>query len=157
MVILVHGRASWPEVGRDVRAALEADPGLARGIDTSPGRQALIQAAATVRRDRLVLEERGRGVVRAWDGPERAYETASKAYKWDERREIGTRMEAFAKELKRDPQLDSLLRDRGRELGIEPGSRLDQVVQAREIDRALTRSMDLEHGPRMRSGPSLGR
>ena len=66
-------------------------------------------------------------------------------------------MEAFAKELKRDPQLDSVLRERGRELGIAEGSRLDRVVQAREIDRALTRAIDLEHGPRLRSGPSLGR
>ncbi len=65
-------------------------------------------------------------------------------------------MEAFTKELKRDPQLDSLLRTRGRELGIDAGSRLDQVVQAREIDRALTRSIDLEHGPRHSRGLGLG-
>jgi len=68
----------------------------------------------------------------------------------------GTRLEAFAKELKRDPQLDSLLRQRGRELGIDAGSRLDQVVQAPEIDWRLLRSIDIEHGPRMRSGPSMG-
>ena len=141
---------------RDVRVALEDDPGLARGIEASPGRQALTRATAAVRRDRLVLEERGRASVRAWDTLERDYDTASKGYQWDERREIGTRMEAFAKELKRDPQLDNLLRERGRELGIEAGSRLDQVVQAREIDRALTRAIDLEHGLRTRSGPSLG-
>jgi hypothetical protein len=36
------------------------------------------------------------------------------------------------------------------------GSRLDRVVQAREIDRALTRSLGIEHGPRARSGQSLG-
>jgi Ti-type conjugative transfer relaxase TraA len=142
---------------RDVRTALEADPGLVRGIETAQGRQALTQAAAETHRTRLALEERGLGVVRAWNALERDYETASKAYEWDARREIGTRMEAFAKELKRDPQLDSLLRTRGRELGIAAGSRLDQVVRAQEIDRALTRSIDIEHGPRERSGPSLGR
>ena len=71
-------------------------------------------------------------------------------------REVGSRMEAFAKALKQDPQLDGVLRARGRELGIAEGSRLDRVVQAREIDRALTRSIDIEHGPRTRSGPSLG-
>ena len=142
--------------GRDVRAALEAAPTLAHDIETRQGRQALTAAAAEVRRDRVALEERGRGVVRAWTMLERQYETAGRAYEWDAQREIGTRMEAFAKELKRDPQLDSLLRERSRELGIAEGSRLDHVVQAREIDRALIRSIDLAHGLRERSGPSLG-
>ena len=58
-------------------------------------------------------------------------------------------MEAFATELKRDPQLDSLLRQRGRELGVGEGSRLDQVVQAREADVSRTLRRDL--------GISLGR
>ncbi len=65
-------------------------------------------------------------------------------------------MEAFAQALKCDLPLDGLLRERGREMGIAEGSRLDRVVQAREIDRVLTRAIDLEHGPRMRSGPSMG-
>ena len=69
---------------------------------------------------------------------------------------IVTRMEAFAKALKRDPQLDSLLRERRRELGIDAASRLDQMVQAREIDRALTRSLGIEHGSRHSRGISLG-
>ena len=145
------------DAGRDVRAALEARPELARGMETGEGRQALTHAAAGMRRERLALEERGRGTVRAWGALEREYEAAGKAYEWDAQRAVGTRMEAFAKALKRDPQLDSLLRERGQELGIAEGSRLDQVVRAREIDRALTRSIDIEHGPRRSRGMSLGR
>jgi hypothetical protein len=67
-------------------------------------------------------------------------------------REIGTRMEAFAKALKRDLPLDGVLRERGRKLGIAEGSRLDRVVQARQIDRALTHAIGIEHGSRVRSG-----
>jgi ABC-type phosphate transport system auxiliary subunit len=143
-------------LGRDVRAALEAAPALAREIDTAQGRQALVAATASTRRERLELEERGRAMVQAWDTLERKYEAAGKSYEWDAQRQVGSRMEAFAKELKRDPQLDSLLRQRGRELGIAEGSRLDRVVQAREIDRTLTRSLGIEHGPRRSRGLSMG-
>ncbi|MGI4941687.1 MAG: Ti-type conjugative transfer relaxase TraA [Janthinobacterium lividum] len=118
--------------------------------------KALTAAEAELRRDRLALEERGLSTVRAWGTLEQAYEAAGKHYAWDEQREVGTRLEAFATELKRDPQLDSLLRKHGRELGIEAGSRLDQVVQASEVDWRLLRSIDIEHGPRPRSGPSMG-
>ncbi len=134
----------------DVRAALEAAPDLAQAS------QALTVAAVERRRERLALEERGREVVRTWGTLEQAYETEGKRYEWDEQREAGTRLEAFAKALKLDPVLDGLLRERGRELGVEAGSRLDQVVQAAEVDRRLLRSIDVEHGPRQRSGPSMG-
>jgi hypothetical protein len=80
-----------------------------------------------------------------------------KFHEWDAQRAVGSRMEAFAKALKQDPQLDGILRERGRELGIIEDSRLNRAVRAREIDRALTHSIGIEHGPRTRSGPSLGR
>jgi Ti-type conjugative transfer relaxase TraA len=143
-------------LSRDVRATLDRTPELAQGIGQPAGMAALGNAVGQERRGRLALEERGRAMVRAWDAMEGAYEAAGKTYDWDAQREVGTRMEAFARALKRDPQLDGLLRERGPDLGIVKGSRLDQVVQAREIDRTLTRSMGLDHGPRMRSGPSLG-
>jgi len=132
---------------RDMQAALDAGPGLAEGAWTPAGMQALLTAMGGMRRDRLALEGRGREAVRAWDGLEQAYEAAGQRYAWDEQREAGTRLEAFAQELKRDPQLDGLLRERGRELGIEAGSRLDRVVQAPEVDGRLLRSVDIEHGP----------
>lgn len=95
-------------------------------------------------------------MVRTWGALEQAYEAEGKRHEWDEQRKAGTRLEAFAKVLKLDPVLDGLLRERGRELGVEAGSRLDQVVQAAEVDRRLLRSIDVEHGPRQRSGPSMG-
>ena len=54
-------------------------------------------------------------------------------------------MERFAKELKRDPQLDSVLRQRGQQLGIAEGSRLARVVQSQGIERELTRELGLRH------------
>ena len=56
-------------------------------------------------------------------------------------------MERFAKELKRDPQLDSVLRQRGQQLGVAEGSRLARVVQSQGLDDELTRELGLRHGP----------
>jgi hypothetical protein len=138
-----------PNLLRDTRAALERAPELARDAATPEGMVALGAAIGAERRARLDLEERGRATVRAWKTLERAYAAAEKDYDWQAKREVGERMEAFATELKRDPQLDSLLRQRGRELGVDEGSRLDQVVQAREADISRTLRRDL--------GISLGR
>jgi hypothetical protein len=134
---------------RDTRAALERAPELARDAGTAEGMAELGAAIGAERRARLDLDERGRTAVRTWNTLERSYAAAEKDYDWQAKREVGERMEAFATELKRDPQLDSLLRQRGRELGVDEGSRLDQVVQAREADVSRTLRRDL--------GISLGR
>jgi hypothetical protein len=62
-------------------------------------------------------------------------------------------MERFAMELKRDPQLDSVLRQRGQQLGVADGSRLAWVVQSQGSERELTRELGL----RQSRGLSLGR
>ena len=74
----------------------------------------------------------------------------------DVQHDVSRRLAAFAKELKRNPELDGLLREHGRSFGIAEGSRLDRVVQARDIDRAPIPALDLDTRPRMRLGPSLG-
>ena len=139
-----------------MRAALRASPRLAEAIETPVGRQELTQAVAGKRQERLVLEERGHEAVRAWHRLERNYDAAGKAYAWDVQREVGGRLEAFAQTLKQDPPLDTLLRERGREFGIAEGSRLERVVQAREIDDELTRQLGIDHEPREEPGMSLG-
>ena len=141
--------AMAPNLLQDTRAALKRAPELARDAGTAEGMAALGAAIGAERRARLDLDERGRAAVRAWNALERSYAAAEKDYDWQAKREVGERMEAFATELKRDPQLDSLLRQRGRELGVDEGSRLDQVVQAREADISRTLRRDL--------GISLGR
>ena len=95
-----------------------------------------------------------RQAVHAWSRLERAYEQAVEGFDRLAQREIGGRMEQFARELKRDPQLDSLLRQRGQQLGIAEGSRLARVaVQSAGIDRELTRELGLRHS----RGLGLGR
>jgi len=99
------------------------------------------------------LETRARQAVHVWSRLEQAYEQAVEGFDRLAQREIGGRMEQFARELKRDPQLDSLLRQRGQQLGIAEGSRLARVVQSAGIDRELTRELGLRHS----RGLGLGR
>jgi len=93
--------------------------------------------------------------VRRWTVLERRYDQAERGAEREAARKAVSGMEAFAKELKRDPQLDSLLRQRGRESGIKDGSRLDRVVRGEGWTRELVRELGLDHGLR-RGGPSLG-
>jgi hypothetical protein len=55
-------------------------------------------------------------------------------------------MEQFAKNLKRDPQLDGVLRQRGQELGVAADSRLARLVRSPEIDRTLRYELGLGLG-----------
>ena len=143
-----------PGLSRDVRAALARQPELAHGHGQPKGMAALCRAVDEERRERLALEERGWNAVRTWGTLERAYAAAEQDYDWQAKREVGARMKAFATELKRDPQLDGLLRQRGRELGVDEGSRLDRVVQAREAD--ISRTLRHELGISLGRGMSMG-
>ena len=161
--VLAHQEAALARAGAALEAewangrwyaerALRQAPELAEGVGEASGLAALAHAMRQEVEAQQALWERGRAAVQAWDGLERAYEQAEAGYDWTAKREAGERMGAFARELKRDTQLDRLLREHGRELGIEEGSRLAQVVQAREEDLARTLRRELT----LRQGPSLG-
>ena len=62
------------------------------------------------------------------------------------RGKVEGRMKEVAGELKRDPQLESLLRSRSKELGIEAGSRLDRVVREPNIERAISHGIRRHRG-----------
>ena len=131
-------------LSRDVRAALERAPELARGIGQPQGRAALDRAIGMERAERLVLERTGREVVKTWNRLERAFERAERSYDWSRQRDLGRRLEALAREVKADRPLDELLRSRGREFGIADGSRLARVVRGQETE--LTRELRYELG-----------
>jgi hypothetical protein len=142
-----------PGFGQDLHAALTHAPRLAQGAGTDAGLAALIEAGRLARTEREKLEARAREAVRAWDRLEQAYERAGDKYDHLAQRGIGERMERFAMDLKRDPQLDSVLRQRGQQLGVTEGSRLAWVVQSQGTERELTRELGLQHS----RGLSLGR
>jgi Ti-type conjugative transfer relaxase TraA len=138
--------AQLPRFGQDLDAALAQAPRLAQGAGTDYGLTALIAAGRAARAEREKLEARARETIRAWTRLEQAYDQAGAQYDHRTQRVLGAEMERFAHALKRDPQLDSVLRQRGPELGIAEGSRLTLVVQSQKLDYALTRELGLRHG-----------
>ena len=120
-------------------------PRLAEGAGTDAGLAVLIEAGRAARGEREKLEARAREAVRAWGKLEQAYEQAGKKYDHLAQREIGGRLERFAKELKRDPQLDSVLRQRGQQLGVAEDSRLARVVRGDGTDHEVTCALELRH------------
>jgi hypothetical protein len=135
----------------DTRAEL-----IASAAEGRPGREAVIAALQETRDQRLALEAKARATVRQWVALETAYDRAGKAYEWDAQREVGSQLVAAARELKRDPQLESLMLARGPEFGIAEGSRLDRVVQTDDLDRALRREIKIDHGLRQDRGLGMG-
>jgi Ti-type conjugative transfer relaxase TraA len=51
--------------------------------------------------------------------------------------QLHSRMKAIAGSLKRDPQLESLMRNQAEQLGIKTGSTLDRVIQSPGVESAL--------------------
>jgi Ti-type conjugative transfer relaxase TraA len=135
----------------DTRAELIAPAAQGRS-----GRAAVIAALEDARDQRLALEAQARATVRQWVALETEYDRAGKAYEWDAQRKLGSELVAAARELKRDPQLESLMRARGPEFGIAEGSRLDRVVQTDDLDRALRREIKIDNGLRQDRGLGMG-
>ena len=80
-------------------------------------------------------------LVKTWRVLEAERERTSGYDNKDARERVKEHMRSIAGELKRNPQLESILQRRAQELAIERGSRLDRVLKAPTIERALTLSV----------------
>ena len=81
-------------------------------------------------------------MVKEWKGLETQRDRLGSGLR-DERAhtQIESRMKAIAGSLKRDPQLESLMRNRAKQLGIDSGSTLGRVIQAPSIKSAIGQIM----------------
>jgi Ti-type conjugative transfer relaxase TraA len=150
-----------PHGSQDLRVALTVRPELAQDTDriTAALNRLAAEREARERPEpegtaaRLVTamerekEQRQDPAVRAertlarWTALEKAYEDGD----WKERTRAKTEMKALARELKRNPETEAVLKSRAKELGIEAGSRLEQVLEAKNERQAmrLERSLTL--------------
>jgi len=141
--------AARPGAHADLKNAVEHNPAVSRALNTLKGQERTAQLVAGIRHEERVRQDpnlRAERLVKIWNGLE-AEHRRLKGWEHDEARgKVETRMKALAHDLKRDPQLESVLRNRQRELGIAAGSRLDRVMRERDIDRAMTQSIRRERG-----------
>jgi Ti-type conjugative transfer relaxase TraA len=110
-----------PGGGADLIKAFNADRGL---IDeTAKGRTAAairaMQLEAEIRQDLQVRADR---FITEWQRQTNQYHLLRKAGEIDAADRLGARIAGLARSLERDPQLESLLRNRRIELGLKPSS-----------------------------------
>jgi Ti-type conjugative transfer relaxase TraA len=119
---------------QDLASALKHEPEISdvmRDLEGPVRARRLIEGIEQEEKIRRSPELRAARFVREWDGLSRE------------------KQDVALKELKRDPQLESLMREKARELGITPGSGLDRVLDPQR-ERSITRARS--HGRGMDMG-----
>jgi hypothetical protein len=144
---------SWiavrPGAHADLKSAVEHNPEVAKALRTMQGQPRTAVLVSGIRQEERIRQDpnlQAERLVKVWNGLE-ADHLRLKGWEHDEARgKVETRMKAFIADLKRDPQLESILRNRQQQLGVSRGSRLDQVMRERDIDRAMTQSIRQTRG-----------
>ena len=126
--------------GGHARAIEEMDMALGGGEDAAASRSDLARERQA-QRDPNIRAERA---VAEWRKLEKEY-GGLRGFEQDVARgQIEERLKTLAGAIKRDPQAESIMRTRSRELGIERGSRLEKVIEEKNLERALARSIERE-------------
>ena len=109
-----------PGASRDMASAMRRDPGLLR--DAAAGRSGpMVEAMAQEARVRADPARRADRFVERWQELRQDRDRLYRAGDMAGREKAGKEMAGMAKSLERDPQVESILRDRTRELGLEIG------------------------------------
>ena len=133
-----------PGASSDLQRALEYEPAAHQAMTHLQGRERTVQLLAALDHEGRVRADpnlKAGRLVKVWNGLEAERERLSGYERKSEREQVKARMQALAGELKRDPQLESVLQRRQQELGIARGSRLDRVMREPDIERALALSV----------------
>lgn len=134
--VLEHQKKALFEAGRDLervrrggeadlRAALKHQPEIRQalyGLEGPARARKLVEGLEHEDRVRKSPDLRAARFVKTWDGLSREQQGVA------------------LKELKRDAQLESILREKSRELGIRKGSTLDHGLHPHQREQALSRS-----------------
>ena len=129
-----------PGASDDMTEAMKRNPELLR--EAAAGRSGpMIEAMAREARVRVDPALRADRFVERWQGLSADRDRLYRAGDMSGREKAGQEMAGMAKSLERDPQVESLLRGRSRELGLERG-----INQSRELARELTRDLGLGRG-----------
>jgi Ti-type conjugative transfer relaxase TraA len=131
---------------RELLLALRYDPAT-RAAMTLKGSARATQLIAGMERERQAKRDpnvRAERAVAEWRKLEKEH-GALRGFEQDAARgEVEERLKTLAGAIKRDPQMESVMRARSRELGIERGSRLEKVIEEKNVERALARSVERE-------------
>jgi hypothetical protein len=140
-----------PNAARDLLATIRDNPAMARAMADLQGRERTAQLVQGLREEHRIQQDpnlRAERLVTAWNRLEKEHERTEDFGQRHAGVRLGleARMRDVARDLKRDPQAQAILRSRGEELGVGPGSRLARMMSARDIDKAMTESLRLSRG-----------
>ncbi|MDB5395273.1 MAG: traA [Rhodospirillales bacterium] len=136
--------AARPGATRDLITSMEHNPATSRAMTELRGQERSAQLVAGIQHEERVRQDpnlKAERLVQVWNGLEARHERLSGYDQAEARGQVEARLKSIAGALKRDPQLESLMRNRQKELGIDPGSRLDRVMRERDIGRAISHSV----------------
>ncbi|WP_298273090.1 Ti-type conjugative transfer relaxase TraA [uncultured Bradyrhizobium sp.] len=126
-----------PGASDDMVAAYKRDPALLH--DAAAGRSGpMIEAMRQEARVRADPHLRAGRFVERWQQLSQDRDRLYRAGDMTGREKAGKEMAGMAKSLERDPQVESILRDRSRELGLEIG-----MSQSRDLGRELSRGLEI--------------
>tara|TARA_R110000868_G_scaffold276108_1_gene535767 strand:- start:7187 stop:10111 length:2925 start_codon:yes stop_codon:yes gene_type:complete len=132
-----------PGAARDLSAAMQRDPALLR--EAAAGRSGpLLDAMAQEARMRADPALRADRFVERWRQLSQDRERLYRADDMAGREKAGKEMAGMAKSLERDPQVESILRGRTRELGLEIGMNRARVMGGGELGRQLAHELGID-------------
>jgi Ti-type conjugative transfer relaxase TraA len=131
---------------RELLSALRHDPAT-RAAMTLEGPVRAAQLIAGMERERQAQRDpniRAERAVAEWRKLQKE-RGGLRGFEHDAARaQVEKRLKSLAGVIKRDPQMESIMRARSRELGIERGSRLEKVIEEKNVERAIARSVERE-------------
>ncbi|MEN3145620.1 AAA family ATPase, partial [Ochrobactrum sp. WV_118_8] len=134
-------------------STLGHDPEAARAMTALSGRERVSHVIDAMQHENAALQDphvRADRFMNRWQELQ-DQQRELRGWRHDEARaRIGDQLQGLAKSLERDPQVDSILRNRSRELGIRHTlSRGESVAQALQVDRSRGQSMSRGFGIEM--------
>jgi len=129
-----------PGASADLHQALIHESPFYQAMRHLQGKERCVQLRAALEHEGLVRADpnlRAERLVKTWGALEAERERSSGTEHQDARERVQARMRTLAGEIKVDAPAVSVLQRRAQELGIERGSRLDRVLKAPTLERAL--------------------
>ncbi|NTF59324.1 Ti-type conjugative transfer relaxase TraA [Agrobacterium rhizogenes] len=131
-----------------MRSTLQHDPATVRAMTELSGRERVAQVIDGMKRENAALQDpniRAERFVNRWQELQGQRQELRGWQHDDARAKVEGQMNSMAHSLERDPQVDSILRNRRQELGIGQQQRRGQSI-AHELQEEMTRGQRLSRG-----------
>ncbi|HQT65524.1 MAG: Ti-type conjugative transfer relaxase TraA [Acidocella sp. 21-58-7] len=142
---------------QDLRTALTYEPATQRAMTELQGRERAAHLVTGIKHEERVRQEpelKAARLVKVCHRLEAQHERLGGWEQAEARGKVEAQMKGIAGSLKRDPQLESVMRTQAKALGIVPGSWLGRVLQAPTVERAVSQSIGRDFGQERELGIS---